>query len=240
MSQPPELSIVLPVYNEAENIESVLKGLEAAIRTSHEVLVVYDSESDTTIPVVRRLGFANVELCANIFGTGVLGAMRTGISAARGEFVLISMADGSDQPESVDKMMERARAGADVVAASRYMPGGRQEGGPWLKGALSRFAGLSLHHLGGLPIHDATSNFRLYRRSFVETIRIESEAGFELALELTVKAFLAGRTVAEVPTIWRDRTAGLSHFQMRRWLPHYVRWYLRAFARRTRATGGRH
>lgn len=63
-------------------------------------------------------------------------------------------------------------------------------------------------------------------------MQIESQAGFELALELTVKAHLAGRRIAEVPTVWRDRTAGVSRFQLRRWLPHYVRWYVRTFARR--------
>jgi len=90
----------------------------------------------------------------------------------------------------------------------------------------------STFHLAALPVHDATSNFRLYRKSFIDSVSIESEAGFELALELTVKAHLSGRRIAEVPTVWRDRTAGLSRFELRRWLPHYFRWYLRAFARR--------
>ena len=134
-------------------------------------------------------------------------------------------------------MVELARGGADVVAASRYARGGRQLGGPRLKGFLSRAAGLSLHWLTGLPIHDATSNFRLYRRSFLQSVTIESEAGFELALELTVKAHRAGRALAEVPTTWRDRTAGRSGFQLRRWLPQYLRWYLFAFARRPRTPG---
>ncbi|HKY51145.1 MAG TPA: glycosyltransferase [Candidatus Limnocylindria bacterium] len=227
----PQLSIVLPVYNEAENIEPVLRGLSAAVRTPHEVIVVYDFDEDTTVPVVRRLALPNVRLERNRLGRGVLNAMRAGIRAARGELVLISMADGSDEPDVVDRMVGLANGGADVVAASRYMRGGRQVGGPPLKALLSRLAGLTLHHLAGLPIHDATSNFRLYRRSFLEAVEIESQAGFELALELTVKAHRAGRKIAEVPTVWRDRTAGTSRFQLRRWLPHYVRWYVRAFTR---------
>jgi dolichol-phosphate mannosyltransferase len=125
----------------------------------------------------------------------------------------------------IDAMVERARDGADVVAASRYVRGGRQDGGPLLKAFLSRAAGLSLHHLVGLPIHDATSNFRLYRRSFLERVRIESVGGFELALELTVKAWLGGSRIAEVPTVWRDRTAGASKFRLRAWLPSYLHWY---------------
>ena len=233
MSEPPELSIVLPVYNEAENIVPVLRGLEAVVRTPHEVLVIYDFEADTTVPVVRALqrDLPNVRLELNRLGRGVLNAMKVGIDASRGELVLISMADGSDEPEVVDRMVALARAGADVVAASRYVRGGRQIGGPRLKTLLSRLAGLSLHLFAGLPVHDATSNFRLYRRSFLRSVTIESQAGFELALELTVKAHRARRRMAEVPTTWRDRTAGTSHFQLRRWLPQYLRWYLLAFRR---------
>jgi glycosyltransferase involved in cell wall biosynthesis len=232
VSDPPELSIVLPVYNEAENIGPVLHRLERSVRTRHEILVVYDFEGDTTVLAVRRLAFPAIRLHQNTRGRGVLNAMRSGIGAARGELILISMADGSDEPEVIDRMVAIARGGADIVAASRYMPGGRQIGGPRLKVTLSRFAGLSLHHIAGLPIHDATSNFRLYRRSFLESVRIESSAGFELALELTVKAYLAGRIIAEVPTVWRDRSAGATRFRLWRWLPHYMRWYMRALAHR--------
>lgn len=236
MSVGPELSIVLPVRNEAENIGRVLRGLARAVQTPHEVLVVYDVDEDSTVPVVRALQpeLPQVRLERNTRGRGVLSAMRCGIDAARGELILISMADGSDEPEIVDRMVALARGGAAVVAASRYVHGGRQLGGPRLKGLLSRMAGLSLHVLAGLPIHDATSNFRLYRRSFLASVTIESRAGFELALELTVKAHRAGHRLAEVPTTWRDRTAGTSGFQLRRWLPHYLRWYLLAFARRPR------
>ena len=151
-----------------------------------------------------------------------------------GPLVLISMADGSDEPHIVDRMVGLARDGADVVAASRYMRGGHQVGGPLLKRLMSRTAGLSLHWVAGVPTHDPTNNFKLYRRSFLDATPIESEAGFELALELTVKATLAGRRVAEVPTTWRDRTAGQSNFQLRKWLPHYLRWYLVALRGRLR------
>jgi dolichol-phosphate mannosyltransferase len=118
-----------------------------------------------------------------------------------------------------------ARGGADVVAASRYMKGGHQVGGPLLKRLMSRTAGLSLHWFGGVATHDPTNNFKLYSRRLLDTTPIESQAGFELALELTVKATLAGRRVAEVPTTWRDRTAGESNFKLRKWLPFYLHWY---------------
>jgi hypothetical protein len=105
------------------------------------------------------------------------------------------------------------------------MRGGRQVGGPPLKRTLSRCAGLSLHWVAGIPTHDSTSNFRLYGKDLLDAVTIQSQAGFELGLELTVKAHLLGMPIAEVPTTWHDRTAGQSRFRMWKWMPAYLRWY---------------
>ena len=230
----PELSIVLPVYNEGEAVEPVLRGLASAVTTPHELVVVYDFDEDTTVPVVRRLvsEIPGLRGLRNDLGRGVLNAMKAGIAGTSAPYILISMADGSDDPRDVDRMVELARAGADVVAASRYMRGGHQIGGPPLKRLMSRVAGLTLHWFARVPTHDATSNFKLYSRRFLDAVRIESTAGFELALELTVKATLQRRRIAEIPTTWRDRTAGQSNFKLRQWLPHYLHWYRLAFMRR--------
>jgi dolichol-phosphate mannosyltransferase len=225
----PELSVIIPVYNEGQNIKRVLDDLAERVTTPHEALIVYDFEEDSTLPVVRELQTVRrgIHLIRNGWASGALYAMRTGIAAARGEYVLITMADGSDDLGDVDRMVASARAGADVVAASRYMPGGAQIGGPRLKGLLSRVAGLTLHRLFGVPIHDPTNSFKLYRRSFLRSVDIESHGGFELALELSVKAAAAGRRMAEVPTTWRDRTLGESRFRLS-WIPHYLQWYVHA------------
>ena len=223
----PELAIVLPVYNEGAAVEPVLRSLSASVTTPHELVVVYDFDGDTTVPVIARLAseIPGLRGLRNDLGRGVLNAMKAGIAGTAAPYVLISMADGSDEPGVVDPMVALARTGADVVSASRYMRGGRQVGGPPLKRLLSRTAGLTLHWFAGVPTHDPTNNFKLYSRRFLDSVRIESTAGFELALELTVKATIAGRRVAEVPTTWRDRTAGQSNFKLRKWLPHYLHWY---------------
>jgi glycosyltransferase involved in cell wall biosynthesis len=227
----PQLSVVLPVYNEGEAVAPVIRALIHGIHVPCEILVVYDFEGDTTVPVARALAteLPAVKPIRNELGRGVLNAMKAGIAAARAPYVLVFMADGSDQPEVVDRMVELARDGADVVAASRYMRGGAQIGGPPLKRLMSRMAGLSLHWFARVPVHDPTNNFKLYSRRFLDSVTIQSTAGFELALELSVKATLAGRRLAEVPTTWRDRTAGESNFKLREWLPHYIHWYLVAF-----------
>jgi len=234
IGDPPDLSIILPVYNEGEAVEPVIRALSAAVATPHELVIVYDFDGDTTVPVIARLGgeIPQVRGLRNDLGPGVLNAMKAGIAGTSSPYVLISMADGSDDPNGVDGMVQLARDGADVVAASRYMKGGRQIGGPFLKRLMSRVAGLTLHWFARVPTHDPTNNFKLYSRRFLDATTIESTAGFELALELTVKATLARRSIAEVPTTWRDRTAGQSNFKLRKWLPHYLHWYRVAFGRR--------
>src|SRR3989442_15095012 len=118
-------------------------------------------------------------------------------------------------------MYELARGGAEVVAGSRYMRGGRQVGGPLLKRTMSRTAGLSLHWLGGLPVHDATRNFRLYSKRLLNQVTIESRGGFELGLELTVKAYRLGMRLAEGPATRRDRSARQSRFKPLEGPPRY-------------------
>jgi glycosyltransferase involved in cell wall biosynthesis len=224
----PALTIVVPVYNEGENVVPTLRGIVERSRTRPlEVLVVHDFDEDTTVPVVKRLQaeIPELQLHRNTIGRGVLNAIKSGLSAARAPFVLVTMGDGSDDAGDIDAMYELAKGGADVVAGSRYMRGGRQLGGPFLKRTMSRTAGLSLHWMAGIPVHDATSNFRLYSKRLLEKVTIESTGGFELGIELTVKAHLLRMRIAEVPTTWRDRTAGQSRFRLWQWLPRYLRWY---------------
>jgi glycosyltransferase involved in cell wall biosynthesis len=226
------ISIVAPVYQEAGNIEGFLRDLEREVTESHEVLIVYDFPEDNTLPVVMAMQppCSAVRLIHNTLGRGVLNALKAGFQASRGDVVIVMMADRSDEPKDVPAMARAIRDGADVVAGSRYATGGRQDGGPLLKRTLSRMAGVSLHYLAGLPIRDATNNFRAYSRRVIEELPIEGAASFALALELTLKAHWRGWRINEVPTVWRDRMAGKSRFRLFAWLPHYLRWYFRAFA----------
>jgi hypothetical protein len=132
-------------------------------------------------------------------------------------------------------MLELYREGNHVVVGSRYMKGGRIVNGPALKQALSRVAGVSLHWLRRIPTHDATNAFKIYDGAMLRQFSIESKSGFELNLEITVKAFLGRRRIVEIPTVWRDRTQGKSKFKLWAWLPNYLRWYFYAFRPRSKA-----
>jgi glycosyltransferase involved in cell wall biosynthesis len=233
-STPPSLlSIVVPVYNEAGNIVLFLRDLEEHVQEPHEILIVYDFPEDNTLPAIQAMEppCPSVRLVHNTLGKGVLNALKAGFQASRGDTIIVMMADRSDEPRDVSAMAGLIRQGADVVAGSRYVKGGRQDGGPLVKRTLSRLAGVSLHYLAGLPIRDATNNFRAYSRRVIDGIPIEGEASFALALELTLKAHWKGWRIAEVPTTWRDRTAGQSRFRLFAWMPHYFHWYQLAMRR---------
>lgn len=236
MSEPLRYSIVVPVFNEAGNIGPFCRAVTSELPPGYELLVCYDFPGDDTLPALEALPAAakpaRLRLVHNTLGRGVRYAIEAGMRAAAAPVVLVTMVDLSDDYRAAGEMIARAEAGAAVVCASRYMPGGRQIGGPWLKGLLSRTAGVSLHWLAGLPTRDPTNSFKAYRRDFLMRTPIESTVGFSLGLELTVKAHFAGERVEEVPATWRDRTAGESRFRLAAWLPRYLHWYLWALGKR--------
>ena len=232
-SSEPQLSVVCPVYNEGGNIGPLIERLEREISIPMELLVVYDQDDDDTLPALAKLSPRfRVRTAKNHFGRGALNAIKSGFAEARCEATLVIMADLSDDLRIVGRMQELIHDGADVVCGSRYMKGGRQIGGPLVKGLLSRVAGLSLHHLAGVPTRDATNSFKMYRTSFLRSLQFESTGGFEIGMEAVVKAHLSGARIEELPSTWTDRVAGESRFQLVKWLPSYLRWYFHAFKRR--------
>ncbi len=220
--------MVVPAYNEGPAIVPCVERILAATSSPVEVLVVYDRPDDTTAAPVAELAARDPRLrgVLNQVRRGPAGALKAGFQQARAEVVVVTMADGCDDVAQIHQMVRLVKQGFAVVAASRYMRGGRQLGGPPLKGLVSRTAGVSLHLLARVGTHDATNSFKAYSRSFVEEVGIESDAGFEMGIELVAKARRRGRRVAEIPTTWRDRTAGQSNFKVREWIPRYLHWYL--------------
>jgi dolichol-phosphate mannosyltransferase len=230
----PRVSIVVPVYNEGDLVIPLLERLLEAVTMPCEVLAVYDSHEDTTRPFLEDLAGREPRLVPtlNAFEPGPAHALRYGFSQAKAPVVVVTMADGSDDASQIEALVKLVERGVVVAAASRYTHGGQQVGGPVGKGLLSRVAGESLFLLARVGTHDATNSFKAYDRSFVEQVGIEADAGFEMGLELVAKARRHRRPVAEIPTIWLDRGTGQSNFQLRAWIPRYLRWYRFAFGGR--------
>jgi glycosyltransferase involved in cell wall biosynthesis len=229
-----DLNIVIPVYNEGANIGGTLRKIAQSLHNvpfAAQVTIVYDFDEDNTLPVVESIRPQyplTIRLQKNT-GKGVCGAIKEGLLGSDTTFVLVTMADMSDDYDKLPQMLSTAMEGWDVVCGSRYMRGGHQFGGPLIKKTLSRLAGLSLHWLMRVPTHDITNSYKLYRRSIFDTIRIESTGGFEIGIEIVVKAFAHGMRITEVPCSWWDRSNGESRFRLAKWLPFYFKWYVYAF-----------
>jgi glycosyltransferase involved in cell wall biosynthesis len=229
----PRVSIVVPAYNEGEAIGPFIDRVTSTVTIPFELLIVVDTPDDTTLPPVAEATARDPRIrgVINTHGRGPAQAIRYGFDVAEAPTVVVTMADGSDDPKQIDSLTELVERGVVVAAGSRYMAGGQQIGGPRFKRSLSRLAGTSLHLFAGIGTRDATNSFKAYNADFVRTVTIQSRDGFEIGLELTAKARRARLPVAELPTIWLDRTEGQSNFQMRKWIPKYLRWYFFAFGR---------
>lgn len=224
-ARPPRLSVVVPARDEAETIAETIAGLAAALRgIDHEIVVVDDHSTDATAAAARSAA-PGVRVVPNAGPPGFGNAVRLGLAEARGEVVVTVMADGCDDPSTITAMLAEVDRGADVVAGSRYMPGGAKRGGPRLQTLFSRGLGRFLHRFAGLPVRDVSNAFKMYRRGVVEAIRPEGD-GFALSMEMLVRAHTAGFRLAEVPTRWTERRRGRSKFRYVAVYRTYLGWTL--------------
>jgi len=225
------LDIIIPVYNEGANIVRVLESLREHVRTPFRVLICYDRDEDDTLERLREMDLRGlkVELVKNQ-GRGALGAILTGFRASVADAVVVFPADDDYNAPNLDRMVAKFREGCEIVVASRFIPGGCMVGCPWLKALLVRTSASALYWIARVPTHDASNGFRLFSRGVLETILIESTAGFAYSIELLVKCHRLGWRIGEVPVGWYERRAGKSRFRVLRWLPQYLRWFFYAFA----------
>lgn len=227
------LDIVIPVYNEGANIVPTLRAIAREVKSSNRVLICYDREDDDTLPAINsnRDEFNELVIVSvRNRGRGVHSAVLTGFAISDAPFVLVFPADDDYNASILDSMVAEATRGCDIVCASRFMAGGRMVGCPWLKAFLVRTANFTLYHFAHLPTHDASNGFRLFSRRIIDGIAIESDRGFCYSIELLVKCHRLGWRIGEVPARWFQRAHGASRFQVIKWLPSYLRWYLYAFA----------
>jgi len=227
------LSIVIPVYNEAENIKLTLKSIKKNIKTKHEIIVVYDSKKDTTIPTLKKLKKTTKNLfpTLNSVEKGPSGAIRSGISIARAPLILVSMADLCDDLTQVDKMIKLLGKREGVVCPSRYAKGGKQELDAPFKVGLPKAAGFLLKLFSGIPTSDPTNSYKLYSKKLLDKMTLKSTISFSVTLEIVVKAHLLRAKIIEIPTVWKDRQHGKTNFRLGRSLVAYTPWFLLALLR---------
>ncbi len=230
-----KLSIIVPAHNEEDNIVEVIKKIEDTVDAPHELVVINDHSSDATRQLVCDLlkQYSGVVLIDNELEPGFANALRSGFAAVSGDVIVPIMGDLCDDLSTIAVMLEKAEEGFDVVCGSRYMKGGRQIGGQAIKRFLSRLGGFSVGFFLGIPVHDISNAFKMYKKEVIKSIETQSY-GFEISMELPVKAHFKGFKLTEVPTVWRDRTAGQSSFKVFSLLPRYIKLYGWAIGKRIR------
>jgi len=231
----PILALIVPIYNEQNNILKLIVNVDECIKIPVKLYLIYDYDEDPTLEVIRNYEDPlqyEIELIKNKYGSGALNAIKTGFEEFTEEACVVIMADGSDDLNTINGMYGLFCQGFHIVCGSRYMRNGRQIGGGIFKKSLSKLAGKSLYWLTQIPTHDVTNSFKLYTKKALSMIELESSGGFEIGMEIAVKAHVLGLAISEVPTIWKDRYEGSSKFKLWQWLPHYLKWYLFLLIRR--------
>ncbi len=224
----PRCSVIIPVKNESQNIRKTIMQLNSVLDFNYECLIVVDDLYDPTISEVVKLEFemSQIKLLYNNHRQGFVGAIKSGISESQAPVVVIMMADGSDDPVTIPRLISHIESGVTIASASRYSDGGYQQGGGLIKKYLSKLAGTTFKYFTGCGTSDVTNNFKAYDKNFLINNKIESIKGFELGLEMVSKAVVQNLTIKEVGTFWSDRTAGTSKFLLVEEIPRYLKWYL--------------
>jgi glycosyltransferase involved in cell wall biosynthesis len=242
-SDSPVLTILLPVRNEEMNLRVMLRIIRTVLDCPHEVLVIYDTEDDKSIPIVReaQARYPNLRLVPNTLGRGAINAVRAGVAEARSPVVTILCADDTGPVLVIEDMLALMREGCDFVSITRYAHGGRRLGGSLLGGVLSRTANWLFHHVIGSPFTDATTGGKMFRRDLFEKFQLESQPiGWAFAFEMSIKAQLLGLRLGEVPLVSIDRLfGGESSFRLGPWLMEYLRWFFWGFRKKFRKGGWR-
>lgn len=213
----PPIRVVLPTYNEAENLERIVAAVLAAAPDGTGVLVVDDGSPDGTGEIADRLAADDERITvlhrAEKEGLGPAYVAGFGRALELGAELVIQMdADLSHDPADIPRLIEAVRGGADLALGSRYVDGG--DVADWGRGrrAISRWGSSYARLLLGLDIRDLTGGFKCYRPEVLESIRLEtvSALGYAFQVETTNRAVQAGYTVVEVPIVFRDRRVGNS------------------------------
>jgi len=208
--------VVLPTYNESENIERVLRRIRDALPEA-TVLVVDDGSPDGTAELAETLGkeIGSIELLRRHQKSGLGSAYRDGFrwGLERGFGACVEMdADLSHEPEALPTLVDALTDGCELVVGSRYVPGGAIPNWAWHRRLLSRGGNLYASALLGLGVSDSTSGFRVYAASVLRRIdldRIRAD-GYGFQIEMTYRAITSGAAVVEVPIRFVDRVEGES------------------------------
>ena len=198
MNEKKQLDILIPVFNENEIIVKTLKNILSTVKYKYRILICYDYDEDPTLKIIKK-NFLNDDKIVFIknFSRGFNNALISGFKNSTAKAVLIYMADDHINHNTINLCYEKFKEGYQVVCPSRFIRGGKMIGNPFLKALLAKLASFFLFNFTSFPIKDATNSFRLFTRELIDKVKIESNKGFTLSLELTAKAHRLNYKIVE-------------------------------------------
>ena len=227
-----KLDIIIPVYNEDENIIKLLKLLDNQVACDFRVLICYDSESDNTLKHLKDSNIIKNEiLLIKNPKQGPYSAIIEGIKSSKAKIILVYMADDFENIKLINHMVGLIESGNDLVIPSRFIIGGKMIGAVKSKEIITRAGSHLIYHLARIPYKDCTNAFKMFSASIVDKIRFSSTTGFTFALELVAKSYFLNLKIIEIPSVWIEVKNRKSNFKMLKWIPYYIYWLLYSLIR---------
>jgi dolichol-phosphate mannosyltransferase len=214
--------LILPTYNEAENIDAIVRAARARLRDGDRILIVDDNSPDGTGALADQLAneLPGVEVLHRPGKEGLGRAYLAGFGLALSggaDYVLEMDADFSHDPADLPRLIAAAESGADLVLGSRYVEGGSVSDWGRFRRLVSRGGSRYARAVLGIDIRDLTGGFKCFRRAVLEALDLDGVAadGYGFQIELTYRAIKAGFRVVEIPIVFRDRRVGQSKMTTR-------------------------
>ena len=220
-----KLDVIIPVYNEDENIILLLKKLEKEIICNFRVLICYDNENDSTLKYLKDTKLISKEiLLIKNPKQGPNSAIIEGVRLSNAEITLVFMADDFENVKLINKIVNLIDKGNDLVVPSRFIPGGQMIGAKKIKKIITIIGSYLIYYLARIPFKDCTNAFKMFSKNLKDKIKFESTKGFTFALELTAKSYLLNFKIIEIPSIWIEVKNRKSNFKVLKWIPYYIYW----------------
>tara|TARA_B100000378_G_C17989524_1_gene393368 strand:- start:84 stop:806 length:723 start_codon:yes stop_codon:yes gene_type:complete len=225
MKEKNELDILIPVFNEDKTIIKTIKNILSVVKCNYKILVCYDYDEDPSLKIIKENFPNNFRIIfVKNFSQGFNNALISGFKSSTAKAVLVFMADDHINHNIINLCYEKFTEGYQVVCPSRFIRGGKMTGNPFLKGIITKLVSFFLFNFTSFPIKDSTNSFRLFSKELINKVKIESNKGFTLSLELTAKAHRLGYKITEIPTIWVERDKGKSRFKLFSFILPYTKW----------------
>ena len=219
------LDILIPVFNEEETIVKTIENIFSTVKYDYKIIICYDYDEDPTLKIIKESFPRNSKIVfVKNFSHGFNNALISGFKNSTAKAVLVFMADDHINHNIINLCYEKFTEGYQVVCPSRFIRGGKMTGNPFLKGIITKLVSFFLFNFTSFPIKDSTNSFRLFSKELINKVKIESNKGFTLSLELTAKAHRLGYKITEIPTIWVERDKGKSRFKLFSFILPYTKW----------------